>query len=101
MKPTLKPANPNFSSGPCSKLPGYDVARLDTRSLGRSHRSAIGKELLGRACDDTAAVLGLPAGCRVGVVPAAESGAVGVGLRSLLRPGMSEVFDWASLCEDW
>ena len=58
MKPTNKPGNPNFSSGPCSKRPGYDLANLDTRSLGRSHRSALGKELLGRACIETAELLG-------------------------------------------
>jgi phosphoserine aminotransferase len=101
MKPTLKPANPNFSSGPCSKRPGYDVARLDTRSLGRSHRSAIGKELLGRACADTAAVLGLPAGYRVGVVPASDTGAVEMALWSLLGPRKVQMFAWESFGEGW
>ncbi len=43
-KPTVKPANPNFSSGPCSKRPGYDVNALDITTLGRSHRSPIGKK---------------------------------------------------------
>jgi phosphoserine aminotransferase len=57
MKPTVKPANPNFSSGPCSKRPGYDVQNLSLETLGRSHRSALGKAVLGRACNDTAELL--------------------------------------------
>ena len=59
MKPTVKPDNPNFSSGPCSKRPAYDVRNLSLETLGRSHRSALGKAALGRACDETAALLGL------------------------------------------
>ncbi len=47
MKPAERPANPNFSSGPCSKRPGYDVSRLSLDTLGRSHRSALGKQRAG------------------------------------------------------
>jgi phosphoserine aminotransferase len=50
MQPTVKPTNPNFSSGPCSKRPGYNVASLQLDTLGRSHRSALGKKALGLAC---------------------------------------------------
>ncbi len=101
MKPSAKPANPNFSSGPCSKRPGYDVAALDTRGLGRSHRSAIGKELLGQACSRTAEMLGLPEGYRVGVVPASDTGAVEMALWSLLGPRKVQMFAWESFGEGW
>lgn len=101
MKPTQKPANPNFSSGPCSKRPGYDLSGLDTRSLGRSHRSAIGKELLGKACSETAEILGLPTGYRVGVVPASDTGAVEMALWSLLGPRKVQMFAWESFGEGW
>ena len=60
-QPAAKPANPNFSSGPCSKRPGYTVTGLNLESLGRSHRSSLGKKLLGAACTETARILGLPA----------------------------------------
>jgi phosphoserine aminotransferase len=60
MQPTVKPKSPNFSSGPCSKRPGYDVAALQLDTLGRSHRSALGKKALGLACSETARILGLP-----------------------------------------
>ena len=69
MQPSVKPANPNFSSGPCSKRPGYSVNQLVIDTLGRSHRSALGKKALEAACVETAELLGLPEGYRVGVVP--------------------------------
>ena len=101
MKPTIKPVNPNFSSGPCSKRPGYNVDALDISTLGRSHRSAIGKTALGRACADTAELLGLPEGYRVGVVPASDTGAVEMALWSLLGPKPVDIFAWESFGEGW
>ena len=101
MKPTQKPANPNFSSGPCSKRPGYSVANLDTSSLGRSHRSGLGKTLLGKACTETARLLGLPDGYRVGVVPASDTGAVEMALWSMLGPRKVQLFAWESFGQGW
>lgn len=100
-KPTVKPANPNFSSGPCSKRPGYRVDALDISTLGRSHRSAIGKKALARACADTAELLGLPEGYRVGVVPASDTGAVEMALWSLLGAKPVDIFAWESFGEGW
>ena len=76
MKPTEKPHNPNFSSGPCAKRPGYDVAKLKIETLGRSHRSSVGKEALRQACTRTAEILHLRKDYGVGVVPASDTGAV-------------------------
>ena len=101
MKPQVKPNNPNFSSGPCSKRPGYDVNELDLSTLGRSHRSAIGKSALERACSDTADILGLPAGYRVGVVPASDTGAVEMALWSLLGARPVDVLAWEAFSSDW
>jgi len=101
MKPTTKPGNPNFSSGPCSKRPGYDVNQLSLDTLGRSHRSALGKSALGRACSETAELLGLPSGYRVGVVPASDTGAVEMALWSLLGPRPVDVFAWESFGNGW
>jgi phosphoserine aminotransferase len=101
MKPTQKPANPNFSSGPCSKRPGYDVNNLDLSTLGRSHRAAIGKVALERVCVETAEILGLPEGYRVGVVPASDTGAVEMALWSLLGDRPVDVFSWESFGQGW
>ena len=101
MQPSKKPVNPNFSSGPCSKRPGYDVTKLDTSTLGRSHRSAVGKDALGRACSETARLLGLPEGYRVGVVPASDTGAVEMALWSMLGARPVTVAAWESFGKGW
>jgi phosphoserine aminotransferase len=101
VKPSERPLNPNFSSGPCSKRPGYDAGTLDLSLLGRSHRSAPGKAQLGRACSETAELLGLPDGYRVGIVPASDTGAVEMALWSLLGPRPVDVFAWESFGQGW
>jgi len=101
MKPVERPANPNFSSGPCSKRPGYDVNNLMLATLGRSHRSALGKSTLEKVCADTAELLGLPVDYRVGVVPASDTGAVEMALWSLLGARPVDVFAWESFGKGW
>jgi len=101
MKPELKPTNPNFSSGPCSKRPGYDVSQLKLDTLGRSHRSALGKETLAKVCSQTAEMLGLPEGYRVGVVPASDTGAVEMALWSMLGERAVDVLAWESFGKGW
>ncbi|MEH6473215.1 MAG: phosphoserine transaminase [Halopseudomonas sp.] len=100
-RPAIKPQNPNFSSGPCSKRPGYSVAALDSSTLGRSHRSAIGKAALQKTIDDTAELLGLPEGYRVGIVPASDTGAVEMALWSLLGERPVDVCSWESFGAGW
>ncbi|GAB1266476.1 phosphoserine transaminase [Aurantivibrio infirmus] len=101
MQPTVKPNNPNFSSGPCAKRPGYDVSKLDIASLGRSHRSSLGKKLLKQVCVETAEVLGLPEGYRVGVVPGSDTGAVEMAMWSLLGQRGVDVLAWESFGSGW
>lgn len=100
-KPAVKPANPNFSSGPCSKRPGYDVNQLNIATLGRSHRAQIGKVELEKVCVDTARLLGLPEGYRVGVVPASDTGAVEMALWSLLGARPVDMLAWESFGSGW
>ncbi len=101
MQPTVKPKNLNFSSGPCSKRPGYDVRALQLDTLGRSHRSALGKKALGLACSETARILGLPETYRVGVVPGSDTGAVEMALWSLLGARGVDVLAWESFGSGW
>ena len=101
MKPDIRPANPNFSSGPCSKFPGYQVSDLDPSTLGRSHRSSEGKAALKKAIDDTARLLQLPNDYRLGIVPASDTGAVEMALWSLLGERPVDVLHWESFGKGW
>jgi phosphoserine aminotransferase len=101
VKPNSKPANPNFSSGPCSKRPGYDPGALNVETLGRSHRSSLGKATLQRAIDETAEILGIPDAYRVGIVPASDTGAVEMALWSMLGARPVDVFAWESFGRGW
>ncbi len=100
-KPANKPVNPNFSSGPCAKHPGYDVNQLQRDTLGRSHRSALGKKALGLACTETARLLGLPDGYRVAVVPGSDTGAIEMAMWSLLGQRGVDVLEWESFSAGW
>ncbi len=100
-QPTARPRVPNFSSGPCAKRPGYDVSQLDLSALGRSHRSALGKQLLGQACSETARILGLPEGYRVGIVPASDTGAMEMAMWSLLGARGVDVLAWETFGLTW
>ena len=100
-QPSIKPANPNFSSGPCAKRPGYDINQLDISTLGRSHRSALGKGALQKAIDDTAEILQLPADYRVGIVPASDTGAMEMVMWSLLGARPVDVCYWESFGNGW
>ena len=101
MKPQVKPQNPNFSSGPCSKRPGYDLSNLQIETLGRSHRSSIGKSALGKACSKTAELLGLPEGYRVGIVAGSDTGAMEMAMWSLLGERGVDVLAWESFGKGW
>ena len=99
--PSVKPNNPNFSSGPCSKRPGYKLESLDADTLGRSHRSSVGKSALRSVCDETKRLLGLPDGYLVGIVPASDTGAFEMAMWSMLGARDIDIFSWESFGKGW
>ena len=101
IRPAALPARPFFSSGPCAKPPGWSAALIDTRSLGRSHRSTLGKARLRDAIERTHALLGLPADYRLGIVPASDTGAMELALWSLLGPRPVAMLAWESFGAGW
>jgi phosphoserine aminotransferase len=100
-KPSTRPANPHFSSGPCAKRPGWSLAALEGALLGRSHRAATPKARLAEVIDRSKAVLGMPADWRLGIVPASDTGAVEMALWSLLGPRGVDILAWESFSKDW
>ncbi len=101
IRPERKPRNPNFSSGPCAKRPGWSLRALEDPALGRSHRSREGKAKLREVIDLTRDVLGIPADYRIAIVPGSDTGAVEMALWGLLGPRGVDVFAWESFGADW
>ncbi|MVA96339.1 phosphoserine transaminase [Nitratireductor sp. CAU 1489] len=99
--PGLRPENPNFSSGPCAKRPGWSPAALDVSTLGRSHRSKPGKAALQQAITLTRDVLQVPADHMIGIVPASDTGAVEMALWSLLGARGVDMVAWESFGSGW
>ncbi|GAA3699923.1 phosphoserine transaminase [Sphingomonas cynarae] len=100
-KPTTKPARPFFSSGPCAKPPGWDAAALATASLGRSHRSKIGKQRLQYCIDLMREVLKLPDTHRIGIVPGSDTGAFEMAMWTMLGARGVTALAWESFGEGW
>lgn len=100
-KPAVRPANPNFSSGPCAKRPGFTLAALDGAMLGRSHRAKEPKAKLAEIITRSRDILGLPKDWRLGIVPASDTGAVEMALWSLLGARPVDVLAFESFSEAW
>jgi phosphoserine aminotransferase len=100
-KPIKKPQIPNFSSGPCTKRPGWTPDVLSGACLGRSHRSKPGRAKLKEAIDRSSDMLGLPKDYLLGIVPASDTGAVEMAIWSLLGARGVDVLAWESFGKGW
>ena len=101
IRPTTKPKNPCFSSGPCAKRPGWSLDVLKEAALGRSHRGKLGKARLAEVIERTRAVLQIPADYRIGIVPASDTGAVEMCLWSMLGARGVDIASWESFGKGW
>jgi phosphoserine aminotransferase len=100
-RPATKPARPYFSSGPCAKPPGWTPQNLATESLGRSHRSKIGKARLQYAIDLMRELLKLPDTHRIGIVPGSDTGAFEMAMWTMLGARPVTTLAWESFGEGW
>ena len=100
-RPDVRPANPQFSTGPCTKRPGWSLAALSGALVGRSHRAREPKARLAEVIERSHAILGIPAGWRLGIVPASDTGAVELALWSLLGPRPVDVLAFESFSQSW
>ena len=101
LKPSRRPLNPDFSSGPCAKRPGWKPDSLAGALVGRSHRSKPGKAKLGEVIDLTRSILGIPDDYRIGIVPGSDTGAVEMALWSMLGARGVDVLAWESFGKEW
>jgi phosphoserine aminotransferase len=99
--PDIRPSNPNFSSGPCAKRPGFTLDALAGAFLGRSHRAAEPKARLAEVITLSRSILGMPADWRLGIVPASDTGAVEMALWSMLGARGVDVVTFESFGEGW
>jgi len=100
-RPGVRPNNPNFSSGPCAKRPGWTVDALADAPIGRSHRAKIGKAKLEEVINRTRSLLGIPEDYRIGIVPASDTGAVEMALWSMLGARGVDALAWESFGDGW
>ena len=100
-KPAMRPARPEFSSGPCAKRPGWTPENLRNAVLGRSHRSKLGKARLKEAIDRTREVLEVPDDYLIGIVPGSDTGAVEMAMWSMLGPRPVQLLAFESFGKDW
>lgn len=101
VKPAVRPKDARFSSGPCKKHPGWDLANFNLNNLGRSHRAPVPKSRLESAINRSAELLGLPEGWQLAIVPASDTGAFELALWSMLGQRGVDVFVWESFSSDW
>ena len=99
--PAVKPARPFFSSGPCAKPPGWSPEKLQTESLGRSHRAKIGKSRLQLAIDLMREVLQVPDTHRIGIVPGSDTGAIEMAMWTMLGARPVTMMAWESFGKGW
>jgi phosphoserine aminotransferase len=100
-RPTVRPKNACFSSGPCAKRPGWDPSALAGALVGRSHRSTAGRARIQEVLDRSRAILGVPDDYRIGIVPASDTGAMEMCLWSLLGARGVDALAWESFGQGW
>ena len=84
VKPSNKPKNPNFSSGPCTKRPGWSIDVLKNTPIGRSHRAKECKAKLNEVIVKSKKILGLPENYLLGIMTGSNTGALEAAMWSLL-----------------
>ncbi|MEM7564016.1 MAG: phosphoserine transaminase [Pseudomonadota bacterium] len=100
-RPSVRPVDARFSSGPCKKYPGWDISHLNTQYLGRSHRAPNPKKRLNQAISRSHQMLGLPDAWKLGIVPGSDTGAFEMAMWSLLGPQPIDALVWESFSADW
>lgn len=100
-KPATRPARPTFSSGPCTKFPGWSLEALKDFHPGRSHRASGEVKKLEAVIERSRKVLGIPDDYKIAVTPASDTGAFEMALWNLLGPRGVDVMAWEVFGKIW
>jgi len=95
------PNNPNFSSGPCAKRPGWTNNVLDHALLGRSHRSSDSLKKIQKVIKETKNILRIPNNYLLAIVGGSDTGAFEMAMWSLLGAKPIDILAWESFGRDW
>ena len=101
MKLPISPLNPNFSSGPCAKHRDWSLDKIKLDTIGRSHRSTIGKNQLKLCIEETKKLLNLPKNYLLGILPGSDTGAFEIALWNVLGLRKIDILAWESFGYDW
>ena len=100
-RPTTKPGNPCFSSGPCAKRPGWSVDALKGTPIGRSHRASIGLKKIQEVIEKSKTILGMPKDYKLALVPGSDTGAIEMAMWTLLGQRGVDVLGWEVFGKTW
>ncbi len=95
------PSNPNFSSGPCAKRPGWTSSNIDNALLGRSHRSKDCLLKIQKVITETKDILNIPKDYKIAIVGGSDTGAFEMAMWSLLGLKPIDILAWESFGRDW
>ena len=95
------PNNPNFSSGPCAKRPGWTINVLNNALLGRSHRSSDSIKKIQKVIKETKDILKIPNNYLLAIVGGSDTGAFEMAMWSLLGARPVDILAWESFGRDW
>jgi len=99
--PKIKPDNPNFSSGPCTKRPDWSINVLKNSLLGRSHRAPECKDKLKEVINLSKSILKLPDDYAVGIMPGSDTGALEAAMWCMLGNRGVDILAWENFGKDW
>jgi phosphoserine aminotransferase len=101
MRPTRKPRDACFGSGPTAKRPGWSVDVLRGALTARSHRSAPAKARLAEVLERSRTVLRVPDEHLLAILPGSDTGAFEAAMWSLLGGRGVDALAFESFGEGW
>ncbi len=100
-KPSYKPENPRFSSGPCRKPPGWSLDRFTRGLAGRYHRSMLGRQAIDEVMTGLRRLLDIPDDYTMLLVPGSDTGAMEAAMWNLLGPRRVDVLAFDRFGHEW